>query len=62
MFRVIPLMCRTLRGSNELEVKKNFTPEMYKDKIDMCMKQLKVLNICEPGLTISRGKTIVIFC
>ena len=58
---VIPLFCRALRGYNEADVRKSFPPEMYKDKIDMCQKQLKVLDICDPGLSKSRGETIIIY-
>ena len=53
---VIPLLCRPLRLPNEVDVRTNFPPEMYKEKIDMCQKQLGVLDICEPGMTKSRGK------
>ena len=53
---VIPLLCRALRGPNEVDVRTSFPPEMYKEKIDMCQKQLRVLNACDPGRTKSRGK------
>ena len=58
---VIPLLCRALRRPNEVDVRTSFPPEMYKEKINLCKKQLSVLDICEPGLTKSRGKEITIF-
>ena len=56
---VIPLLCRQLRVPNGAGARTSFPPELYKEKIDMCNKQLNVLNICEPGLTKSRGKILL---
>ena len=53
---IIPLLCRPLRLPTETDIRTSFPPELYKEKIDMCQKQLGVLDICEPGMTKSRGK------
>jgi hypothetical protein len=58
---VIPLLCRPLRIPNEVDVRTSFTPEMYKQKIDLCQKQLNVLDICQPGLTKRRGSKFTIY-
>ena len=52
---VIPLLCRPLRIPNEVDVRTSFPLELYKEKIDLCQKQLNVLDICQPGLTKRRG-------